>query len=181
MDGADERKEGETRDSRWMKRDEAGSRARKLARSYVRRARGATGRERARARAGKHEIAKLVRESRILRCNKPILPLPPAPPSPAPFHHTHILHPPLVPGRHAVRPGCEQPFPNWTAFHVENRSRTYVCVHALPEFSLARHSVVTEGPRYVVCTYATANTDTHGAAVTVSYARVKNPPRGAAE
>lgn len=69
----------------------------------------------------------------------------------------------------SVQPGCKQPFPNWTAFHVE--APRHVCMYALPEFSLARHSVVTEGPRYVV--YLRWQHRYTAVAVTVSYAAGK--------
>lgn len=149
-------------DSRWMKRRRA--RARKPARSYKR----SDGRARAHARAEKRnrEISKRIVSFDVINQFSASSRSPP-------LH----LSTRLSFREDTVRPGCEQPFPNWTAFHVESLS--HVCVHALPEFSLARHFVVTEGPRYVVY-LRRPNTDTH-AAVTVSYARVRNPPRAASE
>lgn len=124
--------------------------------------------------ARRNEITKLVGESYLhFRCNKPILDLP-----------LRLLLPsvsisPLVPSllhlfrEDTVRPGCKQPFPNWTAFRRGGPSFSLflplslsvflsLYVYALPEFSLARYSVVTESPRYAAYLY-TSNTDTRAA------------------
>lgn len=126
------------------------------------------------AARGRNEITKLVGESYLhFRCNKPILDLP-----------LRLLLPsvsisPLVPSllhlfrEDTVRPGCKQPFPNWTAFRRGGPSFSLflplslsvflsLYVYALPEFSLARYSVVTESPRYAAYLY-TSNTDTRAA------------------
>lgn len=87
----------------------------------------------------RNKIAKLVRELYFhLRCNRPI------------FYLSSLLPFIRLSFWKDTQTQVAQPFPNWTAFHTRSLP-LHVCVaYALPEFSLARRSIVTEGPRNVV-------------------------------